>query len=161
MMSPAKSIKFLAILFILFSLFGCQKFNKIKIKQLNNVLHFDFSAMGESIKADKKYLLYDIGVSKLNCSSNCVVWEMLRKEEYFDSNAYPLEASYVVYGETLEAMKSVVGPNDLSTGEYSVAANVSLVLDDKFIKSELFISKFRLIVSGEGEVILPDNKYEN
>jgi len=155
-MSPAKSINLLAILFISFSLFGCQEFNKIKIKQFNNALHFDFSSMGESIKGDKKYLLYHIGVSQLNCASNCVVWEMLRKEEYFDSNAYPLEGSYVVYGATHDAMKSVIGPNDLLTGEYSVAANVSLVLNDKFLKSERFISKFKLLVSGEGEVILPE-----
>lgn len=131
-------------LFIIVSLAtGCQKFSNVKIEQEDNKLAFNFSDMGES--NNSQYILYDIAVSRNDCpAENCVYWEIVRKQAYFDSLEYPLHINTIVYGSKPDAMVTTTVAKALSSGEYSVAASLGVVENDKFVKSLKVFQKFKL-----------------
>ena len=143
-MKDISVISLAIIFFILFKLSACQKFERIKVTYTNSQLVFNFEELGKEAKGDMQFILYEISVSRLNCSENCVLWEMVRDEKYFNTNDYPLEHSQITYGANAQAMTSKTRPATLTAGQYSVVANVALVIDNKFEKAQRLFQAFEL-----------------
>lgn len=74
-----------------------------------------------------KYILYDIGVDKLMCDKDCVVWEMVRQK---DSSPDAIEKNFVMfpikYGVTLPNMETRV-LKKLQKGRYSAGATFEII----------------------------------
>jgi len=146
-MTIKKKIVLLLTLSLLI-LVGCQKFSSVKIEQQNNELLFNFSSIGDDVSGDKQYILYDISVSKNNCTADsCVIWEVIRKENYFDSLEHPLNNNSVLYGSKIPAMKTTTPAKTLSRGEHIVTASVGLVVNGEFHKSFKILQKFNVTLS--------------
>lgn len=137
---------------ILLILSSCQKFDRITVKYVDNQLVFSFEELGKEIVKDKQFILYDIAVSRQDCLDNCVAWELMRDEKYFDTNDYPLEHKQITYGATPEAMITKTKPATLTTGKYSVIANVALIVDNKFEKAQRLFQNFELSSSDNNQL---------
>lgn len=142
-----------------FSLSGCQQFSTVRIHQDQKQLVFDVSPIGKDIDGDKQYILYDIGLSKSICpADSCVVWEIVRNPDYFNRLDYPIDNNLIYYGKVIPGTKTTVSPQPLTTGEYTMAASVGLILDERLYKSYKIFQNFRLSVSKTGELtVFPSN----
>lgn len=74
-----------------------------------------------------KYILYDIGVDKLMCDKDCVVWEMVLQKH---SNPNVIEKNFITfpikYGVTLPNMETRV-LKKLQKGRYSAGATFEII----------------------------------
>ena len=140
------------LLFIIVSVTtGCQKFSTIKIEQKDNQLAFNFSDIGET--KNSQYILYDIAVSRNNCTAeNCVYWEIVRDQAYFDNLQYSLHSNTILYGSKPDVMKATTPPRPLSSGEYSVAASVGIVENAEFKQSLKIFQNFKLTISNNKDL---------
>lgn len=146
------------LLFIVISITtGCQKFSHIKIEQKDNQLAFNFSDLSES--KNSQYILYDIALSREACAAdNCVHWEIVRQDTYFDSLEHPIQNNILLYGSKPEAMKTTVSPKTLATGEYSIAASVGVLENTEFKKTIKVFQNFKLTVSDNKKLYIENTK---
>lgn len=148
-----KIINTLLLSIFVFVTTGCHKFSTIKIEQKDKHLAFNFSEIGET--KNSQYILYDIAVSRNNCTAeNCVYWEIVRDQAYFDSFQYSLHSNTILYGSKPDAMKVTTPPKPLSSGEYSVAASVSIMENYKLMKSVKIFQNFKLTISNNKDLYI-------
>lgn len=147
MQKSSGKLKYLALLFFPVILLGCQKFAKIDVGVKNNEVFFFF------IKKPKKNIsvkLYELEVSKLNCSENCSMWLALNRvnsEGYLTAEV--LDRNSLTYGEKFPGLEDRVSAKPLVPGKYVVSGNAEIGG-----KNRTFFRQFELSEGADGELIV-------
>jgi hypothetical protein len=103
-----------------------------------------FTLPEEVISNNKKFMLYGIGVSAINCNSDCVRWEMVRS---IDSNTNLIEENFVKfpikYGVRLPNMQMRLHKN-LEKGDYRATATFTIIENGQIVETRKVIGGFTI-----------------
>ena len=142
-------IKILVICFVMVLAAACKEHGEIIVSQNKNKISFSLTNLDTSGAGTNSYLLYSIGVTRIDCERDCIMWEMMRDKKYYDSYEHALTSAIFEYGFKPEAMYNLVEPVALTAGKYTVIVNAALLKNNKLIRSNVLSKQFALIKKGD------------
>ena len=103
----------------------------------------------ETLKANgaDSYYFVDFGVSKDNCEKDCVMWEIVEKDNSFEVSEKILKQP-LTYGQHIDYMETRIEAKTITSDKYCAAGTASLINNKKIIGGKVFqecykIDKFR------------------
>jgi hypothetical protein len=102
------------------ALVACREFGDIRVYSKGDGLYF----APEGAQAFESVVIYDVGVDRLDCDSNCTVWQITLK----DNHEMPVSQdsfSAIRFGHAPEIFKVLQEvPDEIVPGRYSVGMTV-------------------------------------
>ena len=96
-----------------------------------------------------------LGVSRDDCASDCVYWELVPDPEHLDAPEIFISGDRITYGQSLPNLVDRVAPKPLVAGRYTVSADISYRTATGQSGGGVYVDKFMLEITNGQLSLLP------
>lgn len=136
--------------YLMLLLVGCRSFQPVDVKLTNEALSFVLRTDAELV------IVEEIGVSRLDCESDCDVWGIITPVQFPDKTEANAVLPALTFGQELPLTAIDVAPKRLIPGRYAVMLQAADVVSDGIKPGKFYAAKFELETNDVGKLRLKD-----
>lgn len=96
-----------------------------------------------------------LGVSRDDCASDCVYWELVPDPEHLDAPEIFISGDRITYGQSLPSLVARFAAKPLVAGRYTVSADISYRTATGQSGGGVYVDKFMLEITNGQLSLLP------